>query len=126
MHNHAFKSNGSTMKKKSGRKAGRRASWKGSLRFGLVSIDVEAFNARSSEGGDIHFHQLHAKCHRRIHYAKSRVRSTVKFRTTKSSRAMNMQKVSMSKWMPRNLTRCAPNEKSHSWLIALLSLPNSI
>jgi DNA end-binding protein Ku len=58
------------MKKKSARKPGRRASWKGSLRFGLVSIDVEAFNARSSEGGDIHFHQLHAKCHRRIHYEK--------------------------------------------------------
>src|SRR3954447_25846756 len=48
----------------------RRPSWKGSLRFGLVSIAVEALNARSSEGGDIHFHQLHATCHRRIHYQK--------------------------------------------------------
>jgi DNA end-binding protein Ku len=48
----------------------RRPSWKGSLRFGLVSIAVEALNARSSEGGDVHFHQLHAKCHRRIHYEK--------------------------------------------------------
>jgi len=41
------------------------------LRFGLVSIEVEALNARSSDGGDIHFHQLHATCHRRIHFAKT-------------------------------------------------------
>jgi DNA end-binding protein Ku len=52
------------------RKLRRRPSWKGSLRFGLVSIDVEALNARSSEGRDIHFHQLHCKCHSRIHYEK--------------------------------------------------------
>jgi DNA end-binding protein Ku len=58
------------MKRRSKRKSGRRPSWKGSLRFGLVSIDVEALNARSTEGGDIHFHQLHVKCHRRIHYEK--------------------------------------------------------
>jgi DNA end-binding protein Ku len=47
-----------------------RFSWKGQLRFGLVNVAVEAINARSSEGGDIHFHQLHSKCHRRIHYEK--------------------------------------------------------
>jgi DNA end-binding protein Ku len=47
-----------------------RASWKGQLRFGLVSLTVEAVNARSSEEGDIHFHQLHRKCLNRIHYQK--------------------------------------------------------
>jgi DNA end-binding protein Ku len=47
-----------------------RASWKGQLRFGLVSLAVEAVNARSREEGDIHFHQLHAKCHNRIRYEK--------------------------------------------------------
>jgi DNA end-binding protein Ku len=31
---------------------------------------VEAVNARSRQEGDIHFHQLHAKCHNRIHYEK--------------------------------------------------------
>jgi DNA end-binding protein Ku len=58
------------MRKRSKRRPGRRPSWKGSLRFGLVSIEVEALSARATEGGDIHFHQLHAKCHRRIHYEK--------------------------------------------------------
>lgn len=47
-----------------------RASWKGQLAFGLVSFPVQAFNALSREGSDIHFHQLHAACHRRIHYQK--------------------------------------------------------
>ena len=47
-----------------------RASWKGSMQFGLVSLSVEAVNARSPEEGDIHFHQLHAECHHRIHYEK--------------------------------------------------------
>ena len=47
-----------------------RASWKGNLTFGLVSFPVEAFNALSREGSDIHFHQLHAECHRRIHHQK--------------------------------------------------------
>jgi DNA end-binding protein Ku len=49
---------------------GPRASWKGTLSFGLVSMSVEAFNAIDREQGDIHFHQLHAKCHRRINYQK--------------------------------------------------------
>jgi DNA end-binding protein Ku len=31
---------------------------------------VEAFNALNREGSDIHFHQLHSKCHSRIHYEK--------------------------------------------------------
>lgn len=47
-----------------------RASWKGQLRFGLVSFNVEAVNAHSSSGGDIHFNQLHAECHSRIKYQK--------------------------------------------------------
>lgn len=50
--------------------ASRRASWKGNLTFGLVSFEVEAFNALNREESDIRFHQLHAKCHRRIRYQK--------------------------------------------------------
>lgn len=49
---------------------GQRASWKGQLSFGLVSFPVEAFNALNRQDSDIHFHQLHAKCHRRIQYEK--------------------------------------------------------
>ncbi|MBX9655869.1 Ku protein [bacterium] len=48
-----------------------RASWRGDLRFGLVRFSVEAINAYSRSTGDIHFHQLHAKCHRRIEYHKA-------------------------------------------------------
>jgi len=40
------------------------------LRFGLVSIPVEAFNAHNSETGQISLHQLHEKCHSRIRYQK--------------------------------------------------------
>lgn len=47
-----------------------RASWKGNLTFGLVSFTVEAYNAIDRTGSDIHFHQIHAGCHRRIHYEK--------------------------------------------------------
>ena len=59
-------------KKKSTKKkpAKQRASWKGNLSFGLVSFPVQAFNARDREQSDIHFHQLHATCHRRIRYEK--------------------------------------------------------
>lgn len=48
----------------------RRASWTGNLAFGLVSFPVNAFNALNREQSDIHFHQLHAGCHRRIQYQK--------------------------------------------------------
>lgn len=48
----------------------RRATWKGQLSFGLVTLSVEAFNFVNRQGGDIHFHQLHAQCHSRIHYEK--------------------------------------------------------
>lgn len=47
-----------------------RASWRGNLTFGLVSVPVQAINAISREGSDFHFHQLHAACHRRIKYEK--------------------------------------------------------
>src|SRR4051812_6433200 len=47
-----------------------RAGWRGNLSFGLVSFPVEAVNALNRQESDIHFHQLHAKCHRRIHYQK--------------------------------------------------------
>lgn len=60
---------GNVMKRKA-RKSTRRSSWKGQLRFGLVSVGVEAVNARSKQGGDIHFHLLHDKCHRRVRYEK--------------------------------------------------------
>jgi DNA end-binding protein Ku len=40
------------------------------MTFGLVSFSVEAFNAFDKGRSDIHFHQLHRECHRRIHYAK--------------------------------------------------------
>jgi DNA end-binding protein Ku len=49
---------------------GHRSSWKGQLTFGLVSFTVEAFNALNRDEGDIHFHQIHAKCHKRIKYQK--------------------------------------------------------
>src|SRR2546423_15683201 len=57
-------------KKKLKRPAKHRASWKGNLSFGLVSFPVQAFNALNPEQSDIHFHKLHATCHRRIHYGK--------------------------------------------------------
>jgi DNA end-binding protein Ku len=56
--------------KRSTKRSKHRASWKGNLTFGLVSFPVQAFNAFDREQSDIHFHQLHATCHRRIHYEK--------------------------------------------------------
>ena len=47
-----------------------RASWKGELRLGLVRFTVEAVNAHSKSGSDIHFHQFHAECHSRIEHEK--------------------------------------------------------
>src|SRR6478609_7531142 len=55
---------------KSKSKSKTRASWRGHLTFGLVSFPVEAINAHDPKHSDIHFHQLHATCHRRIHYEK--------------------------------------------------------
>src|SRR4051812_18393622 len=47
-----------------------RASWRGQLRFGLVSFEVQAVNAEIKENAEVHFHLLHAPDHERIHYAK--------------------------------------------------------
>ena len=47
-----------------------RAGWRGNISFGLVTFPVQAFNAVSREGSDIHFHLLHKDCHRRIKYQK--------------------------------------------------------
>ncbi|HEY1784967.1 MAG TPA: Ku protein [Pirellulales bacterium] len=47
-----------------------RASWRGQLRFGLVSFQVQAVNAEIKENAEVHFHLLHAPDHQRIHYAK--------------------------------------------------------
>src|SRR5262249_44577742 len=52
-------------------KAGARASWRGMIRFGLVSIPAEAFNAHAMEQDHPTFHLLHAKCHSRIRYQKT-------------------------------------------------------
>src|SRR3954469_8781084 len=60
-----------TKKKKSAKRPPKhRSSWKGHLTFGLVSFPVQAINAFEPGQSDIHFHQLHAECHRRIHYEK--------------------------------------------------------
>jgi DNA end-binding protein Ku len=47
-----------------------RASWKGEMHLGLVRFSVEAINAHSPSGSDVHFRQLHAECHSRIQYDK--------------------------------------------------------
>jgi DNA end-binding protein Ku len=57
-------------KQKRSKASSQRASWRGQMTFGLVSFSVEAFNAFDKSGSDIHFHQLHKTCHRRIRYAK--------------------------------------------------------
>ena len=56
--------------RKKSRAGKQRASWKGNFTFGLVTFPVQAWNAINREGSDIHFHQLHAGCHRRIRYQK--------------------------------------------------------
>ncbi len=48
-----------------------RSLWKGTLRFSLVSVPVEAFTAVEKGEGEIHFNQLHDKCHSRIRYKKT-------------------------------------------------------
>jgi DNA end-binding protein Ku len=51
-------------------KSKHRASWRGQLRFGLVSFEVQALNAHIAETSEIHFHLLHKPDSERIHYAK--------------------------------------------------------
>ena len=57
-------------RKTSGSRSKFRASWRGPIRFGMVSFEVQAINAQAKENSDIHFHLLHAPDHQRIHYAK--------------------------------------------------------
>jgi len=61
-----------TARKKRGQKARSkfRASWRGQLRFGLVSFEVQAINAHIRENSEVHFHLIHEPDHNRIHYAK--------------------------------------------------------
>jgi len=61
-----------TARKKRGRKPRSkfRASWRGQLRFGLVSFEVQAINAHVRENSEVHFHLIHEPDHKRIHYAK--------------------------------------------------------
>src|SRR3954465_6797607 len=47
-----------------------RASWRGQVRFGLVSFEVQAVNAENKQRAEVHFHLLHEPDHERIHYAK--------------------------------------------------------
>jgi DNA end-binding protein Ku len=47
-----------------------RASWRGQLRFGLVSFEVQAVNAENKKNAEVHFHLLHEPDHQRIHYVK--------------------------------------------------------
>src|SRR4051812_34960973 len=56
--------------KKSKPRSKYRASWRGQLRFGLVSFEVQAISAQIKENAEVHFHLLHAPDHQRIHYAK--------------------------------------------------------
>jgi DNA end-binding protein Ku len=55
--------------KRTGRK-GPRANWTGQLRLDLVTFTVDAVNMIEPGEGDVHFHQLHATCHRRIQHVK--------------------------------------------------------
>lgn len=59
-----------TKRKKSKSRSKFRASWRGQLRFGLVSFEVQAVNAENKENAEVHFHLLHEPDHERIHYAK--------------------------------------------------------
>jgi DNA end-binding protein Ku len=59
-----------TKKRRRTTKSKFRASWRGHLRFGLVSFEVQAVNAHVSEKSEIHFRLLHEPDHEPIHYAK--------------------------------------------------------
>ncbi len=47
-----------------------RPSWSGYLKFNLISVPVQGYNAAASGGGKIGFHLLHAGCGERIRYKK--------------------------------------------------------
>lgn len=59
-----------TRRKKSKPRSKFRASWRGQLRFGLVSFEVQAVNAENKQNAEVHFHLLHESDHQRLHYAK--------------------------------------------------------
>jgi DNA end-binding protein Ku len=59
-----------TKKRRRKKKSNFRASWRGHLRFGLVSFEVQAVNAHISEKSEVHFRLLHETDHQPIHYAK--------------------------------------------------------
>jgi DNA end-binding protein Ku len=48
-----------------------RSSWKGYVKFSLVSFPVKAYPATTSEGGGVRLNQLHVDCHSRINYKKT-------------------------------------------------------
>jgi DNA end-binding protein Ku len=48
-----------------------RSSWKGYLRFSLVSLPVKAYSATTSDGGGVRLNQLHVDCHSRINSKKT-------------------------------------------------------
>ncbi len=47
-----------------------RPTWKGFLKLSLISVPVRAYNAAAAGHGEIHFHQMHAKCGQRIRHQK--------------------------------------------------------
>jgi DNA end-binding protein Ku len=47
-----------------------RPAWSGFLRFNLISLPVQGYNASLPGGGKIGFHLIHAKCNERIRYKK--------------------------------------------------------
>lgn len=47
-----------------------RPIWKGFLKLSLISVPVRAYSAAMAGHGEIHFHQIHAKCGNRIHHQK--------------------------------------------------------
>jgi DNA end-binding protein Ku len=57
-------------KKKAKPRSKFRASWRGRLRFGLVSFEVQAVNAENKDRSEIHFHLLHETDNERIRYEK--------------------------------------------------------
>jgi DNA end-binding protein Ku len=57
-------------KKKAKSRSKFRASWRGRLRFGLVSFEVQAVNAENKDRSEIHFNLLHEPDHERIRYEK--------------------------------------------------------
>src|SRR5687768_12753391 len=47
-----------------------RSSWKGYLKFSLVSVPIKGYSATTA-AGSVPLHQLHDKCHRRIKHVKT-------------------------------------------------------